>query len=114
MLQIKSDITEEHDMNYAAYEILSLIDECEGIDHPEMIPSPERVRQDPEFSIALDFLLEKEYIEICEARHSEHHDVELGIELGMFDPRSDSLTITPTGIFALEKENMVRVNLREY
>jgi len=100
-------------MNYAAYEILSIVEECEEVDHPEMIPSPGRIRSDREFAQALDFLLEKGYVEICKARHSQHHDEDLAIELGIFDPEEDSLTITPTGLGVIEREHRKRVNLRE-
>ena len=99
-------------MNYCAFELLSIIDECEGIDHPEMIPSPQKVRQDGEFAEALDWLIEREYVEVCKARHSSHHDEALGIELGFFDPNEDSLTITPLGTSALEEDAMRRVDLR--
>jgi hypothetical protein len=101
-------------MNYCAFEILSIVDDCEGIDHREMIPSPQKVRSDPEFREALDWLLEKGYVEICKARHSTHHDEALGIELGFFDPNADSLTITPVGVVALEEEAKSRVDLRSY
>jgi len=84
-------------MNCAAYEILSIVDECEAIDHPEMIPSPQKVRLDPQFGDALDSLLENGYVEVCKARHSTHHDENLAIDLGIFDPNSESLTITPRG-----------------
>jgi len=101
-------------MKYCAYEILSIVEECEGIDHPEMIPSPQRIRQDPEFGDALDWLLAKGYVEVCKARHSSHHDEDLAIELGIFHPEWDSLTITPAGLAALEDEARVRVDLRSY
>ena len=101
-------------MNYCAFDILTIVDECEGIDHPEMIPSPERIRQDPEFAEALDYLLRKGYLEVCKARHSSHHDEQLAIEIGFFDPRKNSLTITPAGMKALEEEERVRINLRSY
>lgn len=101
-------------MNYAAYEILSIVDECEGIDHPEMIPGPQKIRLDPEFSQALDFLLQKGYLQVCKSRHSTHHDENLAIELDIFRPGEDSLTITPTGIKALEEEENVRIDLRSY
>jgi hypothetical protein len=91
-------------MNYCAYEILMIIDDYESIDHPEMIPSPQRVREDKEFSEALDWLLEQGYVKICKARYSTHHDVQVGIGLGFFNPDSDSLTITASGIEALEHE----------
>jgi hypothetical protein len=101
-------------MNYCAFEILSIVDDCEGIDHPEMIPSPQKIRQDPEFAEALDWILEHGYVEICKSRHSTHHDEELGIELGFYTPGTDSLTITPSGVIALEEEAGRRVDLRSY
>jgi hypothetical protein len=79
-----------------------------------MIPSPEKVRKDPEFAEALDWLLSQGYIEICPSRHSSHHDEALGIELGFFDPNAESLTITPSGTAALEKDAEHRVNLYSY
>jgi len=103
----------EH-MNYAAYEILSIVDECEGIDHAEMIPSPQKLRLDPEFAEALDFLLEKGYVQVCKMRCTLHHMEDLAIDIGIFRPGEDSLTITPEGLIALEKEHGSRVNLRSY
>ncbi len=100
------------EMNYAAFEILSIVEECEGMDHPEMVPSPEKIRHDPEFADSLDFLIEKGYVEVCKARHSSHHDEKLAIYLGFYTPGQDSLTITPSGMTALEEQCKVRVNLR--
>jgi hypothetical protein len=99
-------------MNYCAYEILSIVEELEGIDHPEMIPSPEKIRLDPEFAEALDYLLERKYVEICKSRCTTHHDEDLSIELGYYVPGANSLTITPAGLAALEEEYTQRIDLR--
>jgi hypothetical protein len=98
-------------MNYCAFEILCIIEECEDIDHPEMIPSPQKIRHDPEFAEALDWLLEKGYVEICESRHSSHYDEDLAIQCGFFHPGTESLTITPTGTAVLEEDSKHRVKL---
>jgi hypothetical protein len=104
----------ETKMNYCAFEILSIIDECEGMDHPEMIPSPQKVRLDPEFAEALDWLIEQGFVEVCPSRHSSHHDESLAIECGFFHPGTDSLTITPSGTAALEEDAKHRVDLYSY
>jgi hypothetical protein len=77
-----------------------------------MIPSPQKIRMDPEFAEALDWLLEKGYVEICKSRCTSHHDEDLSIELGFYAPNTDSLTITPSGLMALEEEAGKRVDLR--
>lgn len=99
-------------MNYCAYELLSIVYTCECIGHPEMIPSPRKIRMDPEFSDALDFLLDNGYVIACKARHSENHVEVLAVGLGIFDFTMESLTITPHGTNALQEESAMRVNLR--
>ena len=101
-------------MNYVAYHILSVVEGAEGMDHPEMIPPPERVRTDPEFSAALDWLLEKGYVEICKARMTSHDHGELNFLFEDFDPDSDSLTVTPSGLLALQEKEQTVPNLHSY
>jgi hypothetical protein len=99
-------------MNYCAYELLNIVYACECIGHPEMIPSPKKIRMDAEFSDALDYLLDSGYLIACKSRHSDRHVEVLAVGLGFFDFTMESLTITPAGIAALEEESSVRMNLR--
>ena len=51
-------------MNHCAFILLSIVNACERINHPELIPSPGSVRQNPESSDALDFLLDNGHVEV--------------------------------------------------
>jgi len=101
-------------MNYCAYELLRTVYACEQAGHPELIPSPRKVRMDREFSEALDYLLEEGYMLACKSRWSSGHIEILAVGLGFFDPEMESLTITPRGSRALIRESRARVSLRGF
>lgn len=101
-------------MNYCAYELLSLVYDCEYIEHPEMIPSPARIRKDPEFSDALDYLLDQGFIEVRKSRPPLLPDKSNPIEMGFFEPYTETLRTTPEGARKLAREERARIAFRCY
>ncbi len=101
-------------MNYCAFELLSLVYECERTDRPEMIPSPCEVRTDPEFSDALDFLLDNDFVKVAWTDYGSPRENGEGRERAFSSAAVEALKITLAGTRALEEEKQLRPALRAF
>ncbi len=98
-------------MNYCAYLLLSIIHDGERSNRPELIPCPRKIRMDPEFSDALDILLDDGYVEVRSPGYFQDHNEWPSSDTGFFDPEMETLVMTKKGIAALTREEKGRVDL---
>ncbi len=89
-------------MNELEKEILENICSWEGVDHPECIGDVHEVAKQFEIPVdvaakALKNLVAFGFIEERKARHSTHHDEQLAIKIGLYDPNMDSYCSTKAG-----------------